>query len=775
MIKVPSNIAPGCACRQSSVDPQAVSAGADTAVNGNKTGQAAFTTCNEAAPWWQIDLEHVAALDSVVVYNWDVIGLPYSEAGRRRARFLQAWTSVDGENWQLMHDRRDNNASAASFGGIHNGPLCIVLDRASWRYVKLTLAGGGILQLDEVEVYAIVERDADASLREMLQCAADLSFAMARRILQALPFAATALPAHIARLGISLNHFSTAFVAHLLVETHQGEAALQLLIGLLPTPQAGGAGTPAGASAPQLSIDIAPHPLQEHSGSTQAAALVPPAALALVAAWPQALLAVQAGGQGVAYLLERDEARLLCHGGTLCGPAHLYRVLEKLFSRHPGLERVYAAEVMEAAETGGYHQKTRTGDGIVLDLTPGMASGALANATPELHAAIGAMETGISQMQLRITRAADLDPAVYWLAIDAAMPGGAGMPWDTLQAHTSLVELRSASGLLASALCLEHDADCHLLACQAGPQAAGQDGEGLLDLLEWRLAGDLARRGLRHLHLHCRDAASHRRFGACTRARYTFCFLRQGERSRAARVRTALALGQQPARIEADLECALDTWLGADFEPTLQVDFDAIVENAVLGTDSHARRYQATMHDAFFMMMAHIPFDASTIFVDVGCGKGKMLYYAYRLGYRSCLGMEISSALLLQARANFERLCLPLQIRLRQRDASRLPLEELSGLSLFYLANPFGEEIMDAFLRSLVESQRREPRTLRIVYCVAMVEAPFAVHGFTAIKVFDTGIDHWRFPRSLIYERRSAEHAMPDLGVAQCVQQVSRD
>ncbi len=96
------------------------------------------------------------------------------------------------------------------------------------------------------------ERSLGEALRELMQCASELSYAMARRIVTALALAPAELPGHVQRLDIRLDTFSAMFVATLLVEHHQGEAARALLETARQALPAGAATAPPAADAPPL-------------------------------------------------------------------------------------------------------------------------------------------------------------------------------------------------------------------------------------------------------------------------------------------------------------------------------------------------------------------------------------------------------------------------------------------------------------------------------------------------------------------------------------------
>ncbi|NHZ64913.1 GNAT family N-acetyltransferase [Massilia genomosp. 1] len=474
----------------------------------------------------------------------------------------------------------------------------------------------------------------------------------------------------------------------------------------------------------------------------------------------------------LAYVLSGYKAYLMRQRCVVPGGTVLEDAANRIFQRHPRVVRVLAQSTLEETEVTGFTSKQEARRTYVLDL-PGDFDDYRRNFISKKHR---------SDMERKERTVLDVLPGLHFSAVagtaltkaafqqaseliesrlrqktegEAHAPpmfsaGDALRQWEIYQEHGELVQLGDGSDMYAAALCLHVGQDCFFMASghlDVAPQ------HSLGNILLYRLIESLIARGSKRLHLGGGDFQYKRRFGATERQLWDYEFGRAGSEPLASRVLTALAAGASPAELEHDLAVALENLLGAAFEHAVGVDFDAVVDNAELGTDGQARRYQATSRDAFTMMMKHIPFDRTQTFVDIGCGKGKMLYYAAQLGYKRCIGVEIAAVLLHQAQANFERLQLAADTIFMHRDASRLDLDELAEASLFYLYNPFSENIMRAFVACLLQSQRQRPRRLYVVYCNALFVKPFIEARFYPSKVFVDGEEGWRFGHAVIYER----------------------
>ena len=105
------------------------------------------------------------------------------------------------------------------------------------------------------------------------------------------------------------------------------------------------------------------------------------------------------------------------------------------------------------------------------------------------------------------------------------------------------------------------------------------------------------------------------------------------------------------------------------------------------------------------------------VFIDFGCGKGRVLIQAAMYPFRKVIGVELSADLCAIAEDNIER---SLQ-RLRCKNVEVINTDVLEyefpdDVTVVYFYNPFEGEIFAAALDKLVASVRRRPRELKIIY-----------------------------------------------------------
>jgi len=105
-------------------------------------------------------------------------------------------------------------------------------------------------------------------------------------------------------------------------------------------------------------------------------------------------------------------------------------------------------------------------------------------------------------------------------------------------------------------------------------------------------------------------------------------------------------------------------------------------------------------------------------FVDIGCGKGRMLLLAARWPFRRVVGFDHDAALVRQAQRNLrdsrdpQRRCHQLQAV--QLDARAIPWP--LGRLVLFMYNPFPAAIVDEVIASVERSLRAQPRPCALAY-----------------------------------------------------------
>jgi len=134
-------------------------------------------------------------------------------------------------------------------------------------------------------------------------------------------------------------------------------------------------------------------------------------------------------------------------------------------------------------------------------------------------------------------------------------------------------------------------------------------------------------------------------------------------------------------------------------------------------TNSTCRLYEATAYATLFRLLGGLKWlEGRELFIDFGCGKGRVLLVAAMQPVRRVIGVELSPELSAIARRNIHRA----QPRLRCRDVEVITCSAdayvipPAPLTIFFW-NPFGGEILERVLDNIRESHRERPRPIRII------------------------------------------------------------
>ncbi|HTR54210.1 MAG TPA: class I SAM-dependent methyltransferase [Kofleriaceae bacterium] len=202
------------------------------------------------------------------------------------------------------------------------------------------------------------------------------------------------------------------------------------------------------------------------------------------------------------------------------------------------------------------------------------------------------------------------------------------------------------------------------------------------------------------------------------------------------------------------------------FDDRYGTDTNAGLTPAEAGIPSHRRRgatmYLPTLDVDLAAMLDALPWPASlrerATFVDLGSGKGRVVFLAAMLRFRQVRGVELSPILHEVAQRNHalvERsrdLQSPITLVLADAAAADIP----AGPFILYLYHPFREPIAEAIMARVLASLAEAPRPAAILYGHPTLQAPLdpdvfrrggmfleACRGARATKRFRIGWSIW--------------------------------
>lgn len=149
----------------------------------------------------------------------------------------------------------------------------------------------------------------------------------------------------------------------------------------------------------------------------------------------------------------------------------------------------------------------------------------------------------------------------------------------------------------------------------------------------------------------------------------------------------------------------------------------------------------------------------SDIFVDVGCGKGRVLCLAAQHQMTRVIGVEYSAELARMARENARRV----RHRRTPVEVAAMPAEEFdySSATALYFFNPFEAEILDVVLAKIHVDRGTRPLRLAFVMESPAQEAVFQKH--TWLQRADTWLSSAGHPCSLYTNAFTSQHVPRDL------------
>ncbi|MBO9505687.1 MULTISPECIES: hypothetical protein [Qipengyuania] len=137
------------------------------------------------------------------------------------------------------------------------------------------------------------------------------------------------------------------------------------------------------------------------------------------------------------------------------------------------------------------------------------------------------------------------------------------------------------------------------------------------------------------------------------------------------------------------------------------------------GQEKHFHQYEVSEHDTLKGLLELLDIDPSKFtFIDIGSGKGRVVFEASQIPFQRSIGVEYSRKLhdiaQINARLFTERGGPLVKPEFWQGDARDFLLPE--GPLLLYLYNPFSSAILDEFINRIEQAATDEARTIYLAY-----------------------------------------------------------
>ncbi|HYG90971.1 MAG TPA: methyltransferase domain-containing protein [Azospirillum sp.] len=178
-----------------------------------------------------------------------------------------------------------------------------------------------------------------------------------------------------------------------------------------------------------------------------------------------------------------------------------------------------------------------------------------------------------------------------------------------------------------------------------------------------------------------------------------------------------------------------DLWFDKSFglETSRWVELDALniqSENKDFGV-----LYEPTRVRAFRKMMDRIVLPKGRVFVDFGCGKGRILCAAAAYSFRRIVGVEFAPELCDICRRNImsfkAKTRSDINIMVVEADAAEYKIKR--DENVFFFSNPFQKSVMEAVMANIYSSMNVNPRNALLIIGNPEGLAP-VVDAFPAFK-----------------------------------------
>ncbi len=138
----------------------------------------------------------------------------------------------------------------------------------------------------------------------------------------------------------------------------------------------------------------------------------------------------------------------------------------------------------------------------------------------------------------------------------------------------------------------------------------------------------------------------------------------------------------------------------------------AFLPELSLTSDSHC--YMATTEQTFKRIIKDIPKEYfNKNFLDIGCGRGKVLILAKENGFKAkIIGIELSKKLVESCKENISKNYKNIQVK----NINALDYKISNNDGVFFFYNPFSEVVFNQVLNNIIESVIKEPRKILVVY-----------------------------------------------------------
>jgi SAM-dependent methyltransferase len=147
-------------------------------------------------------------------------------------------------------------------------------------------------------------------------------------------------------------------------------------------------------------------------------------------------------------------------------------------------------------------------------------------------------------------------------------------------------------------------------------------------------------------------------------------------------------------------------------------DTSRIVDLATAGVHTDGRiPYVPSGWRSLPSALRHIPISEDDVFLDLGCGKGRVVLQAAERPFKRVIGVELSPELVAVAQENLHAARAKLRcqdVDLIEADITTWPIPD--DVTILYAYNPVRGELFEAAMKGMIASYDRNPRPMILLY-----------------------------------------------------------
>jgi len=143
------------------------------------------------------------------------------------------------------------------------------------------------------------------------------------------------------------------------------------------------------------------------------------------------------------------------------------------------------------------------------------------------------------------------------------------------------------------------------------------------------------------------------------------------------------------------------------------LDFSMRDKRLLIATNGKMHGYSIAPKGILNNIFKKLLIKNNDMFIDIGCGKGFVLWHATNYNFRKILGIDIDENLVKVAKRNIDKLKLK---NVEAIHANALEFNSYSDYNYFFFSNPFSLEIFKPVFDNIVLSLKNSPRKITVIY-----------------------------------------------------------